>query len=323
VFAVSRDMENAPPLSPMPAPAKAEALLVSDRGPLVRSLRESLERAGYDVIWAHSGRLGMTHARDDSPDLVLVDFELEDMPAFEFCQALRDDPEFTRSTPLMVVSTDMLPREQRLSALRAGAWDCVTGSPDPEELLLKADTYVHSKLDADRATSQGLIDPVTGLYNRQGLARRARELGAHAFRSHDALACVALSVDFERADEGQPSPDEMRPAIVKCGQALQAIGRPSDPIGRLAVNEFAILAPATDASGAQRMAERLTRALHDATSHAGLAARVTEVSVGYEAVPNLAYAPIGPVELLARATGAMRQARVQRPGTIRRFHEPI
>jgi diguanylate cyclase (GGDEF)-like protein len=207
--------------------------------------------------------------------------------------------------------------------LRAGGWDCIPGPPDPEELLLKADTYVRSKLDADRAMSQGLVDPVTGLYNRQGFARRAREMGAHAFRSHDSLACVALSLDFETEDEHAPSPEELRPTIVRCGQALQAIGRPSDPIGRLATNEFAVLAPATDAKGAEKMAERLTKALQEATENAGLCARVTDVSAGYEAVTNLAYAPIGPVELLARATGAMRQARVQRPGTIRRFHEPV
>jgi hypothetical protein len=71
------------------------------------------------------------------------------------------------------------------------------------------------------------------------------------------------------------------------------------------------------------MAERLTKALQDATDNAGLPARVTDVSAGYEAVTNLAYAPIGPVELLSRATGAMREARVQRRGSIRRFHEPV
>jgi diguanylate cyclase (GGDEF)-like protein len=304
------------------APAKAEALLVSDRGPLVRALREALERAGYDVIWAHTGTVGLSRARDDSPDLVIVDLELEDLAALEFCQALRRDAAFTPSTPLIVVSTRTISPEQRLGALRAGAWDCVCGPPDPEELLLKADTYVRSKLDADRATSQGLIDPVTGLYNRQGLARRARELGAHAFRTHDALACVALSVDFDPGRTQQFSPEEMRPAIVRCGQALRAIGRPSDPIGRLAANEFAVLAPATDAVGAQKMAERLTRALQEATVQSGILADSPDVSAGYEAVTNLAYAPIGPVELLARATGAMREARVHRPGTIRRFHDP-
>jgi diguanylate cyclase (GGDEF)-like protein len=311
------------PLYPPPGPAKAEALLVSDRGPLVRSLRESLERAGYDVIWAHTGVLGVTRAREDSPDLVVVDSQLEDIPALEFCQVLRTDPAFISSTPVVLVSTDAISPELRLCALRAGAWDMVMGPPDPEELLLKVDTYVRAKLEADRASSQGLIDPITGLYNRQGLARRARELGAHAFRTHDALACVALSVDFDPEHSHQFSADDLKPAIVRCGQALRAIGRPSDPIGRVATNEFAVLAPATDAAGAQKMAERLTRALQEATAEAGLFTTGSDVSAGYEAVTNLAYAPIGPVELLARATGAMREARVHRRGTIRRFHEQV
>lgn len=302
-------------------PARAEVLLVSGRGPLVRALRDSLERAGYDVIWAHTAALGVSRGRDDSPDLVMVDLELGDMTSFEFCQTLRRDPAFAPSTPIVVVATEEISREQRLCALRAGAWDVLPGPPDPEELLLKADIYVRAKLDADRATSQGLIDPVTGLYNRIGLARRARELGAQAFRTHDALACVALSVDFDPAKGLLLSPEEMRPAIVRCGAALRAIGRPSDPIGRLAANEFAVLAPATDAIGAQKLAERLAHALQEATVDTEVPAAASEVSGGYEAVTNLAYAPIGPVELLARAAGAMREARVHRPGTIRRFQE--
>jgi diguanylate cyclase (GGDEF)-like protein len=198
----------------------------------------------------------------------------------------------------------------------------VPGPPDPEELLLKSDRYVRAKLDSDRAESAGLIDLVTGLYNRQGIARRARELGAHAFRTHDALACVALSVDFEHSDE--PTSDEaLRPAIIRCARALQAAGRPSDPIGRMAVTEFAVLAPATDAAGAQKMAERMTRTLQEANGQNDARVGVPGVTAGYEAVTNLAYAPIGPVELLARATGALRQARAERTGTIRRFAEPV
>ena len=304
-------------------PAKAEALVVSDRGPLVRSLRDALERAGYDVVWAHTGETGLTRSREYSPDLVIADVELADLPALEFCATLRKDGALAPSTPVMVVSTETISREQRLAALRSGAWDCVPGPPDPEELLLKADLYVRAKLDLDRAESVGLIDPITGLYNRQGIARRARELGAHAFRTHDALACVAFSVDFEAPAADQLPPEELRPAIIRCARALQAAGRPSDPIGRMAVSEFAVLAPATDAAGAQKMAERMTRTLQEATEQSDARVRVPEVTAGYEAVTNLAYAPIGPVELLARATGALRQARTERSGTIRRFTEPV
>ncbi|MBI4502661.1 MAG: diguanylate cyclase [Gemmatimonadetes bacterium] len=312
-----------PHLSGSPAtPAKAEALLVSDRGPLVRSLRVALERAGYDVIWAHTGEIGLARSREYSPDLVVADVELADVPVLEWCASLRKESSLAPSTPVMVVSTEPISREQRLAALRSGAWDCVPGPPDPEELLLKADLYVRSKLDVDRAESVGLIDPMTGLYNRQGLARRARELGAHAFRTHDALACVALSVDFESPVANQVPPEELRPAIMRCARALQAAGRPSDPIGRMAPSEFAVLAPATDAAGAQKMAERMTRTLQEATGQNDAQVRVPEITAGYEAVTNLAYAPIGPVELLARATGALRQARSERSGTIRRFTEP-
>jgi diguanylate cyclase (GGDEF)-like protein len=247
---------------------------------------------------------------------------LGDIPVLEFCEQLRKDSSFIAGAPLLVVSTDTISQEQRLATLRAGAWDCVPGPPDPEELLLKADLYVRSKLDADRAESVGLIDLVTGLYNRQGLARRARELGAHAFRTHDALACVALSVDFEAVPGEHFSSEELRPTIIRCARALQAGGRPSDPIGRMAGTEFAVLAPATDAAGAQKLAERMTRTLQGATEQADAQVRVPGVTAGYEAVSNLAYTPIGPVELLARATGALRQARSERSGTIRRFTEP-
>src|SRR3989449_2198323 len=56
---------------------------------------------------------------------------------------------------------------------------------------------VQARRDADQARAGGLLDPVTGLYNRQGLARRARELGSQAFREHGPLACIVLALDVE------------------------------------------------------------------------------------------------------------------------------
>src|SRR5207244_2841406 len=71
-------------------------------------------------------------------------------------------------------------RAERLAALRAGAWECIAPPHDADEILLKIGAYVHAKLDADRARSEGLLDSATRLYNRQGLARRARELSPTA-----------------------------------------------------------------------------------------------------------------------------------------------
>src|SRR5438552_2217010 len=94
--------------------------------------------------------------------------------------------------PILIIATDKPTPEQRVAALRAGAWDFVRHPGDPEEVALKLQTYVQAKRNIDVAFAEGLIDPATGLHSRPGLARRARELGALMARTHGALARVVV-----------------------------------------------------------------------------------------------------------------------------------
>src|SRR5439155_1248235 len=152
----------------------------------------------------------------------------------------------------------------RLAALRAGAWECITPPHDADEILLKIGAYVHAKLDADRARTEGLLDAVTGLYNRQGLARRARELGSQAFREHGPLACVVLALDIEPAEPASAQ-QQGGTSLGRYVQAIKSAARLSDVIGRLSATEFAVLAPGTDAGGARRLAERLASSVSATT----------------------------------------------------------
>jgi len=95
----------------------------------------------------------------------------------------------------------------------------------------------------------------------------------------------------------------------------------SDVVGRLSALEFAVLAPGTDAGGARRLAERLTQSIHARTTppDAAHAAPGVRVRCGYEAVANMGYAPIEPVELLVRASAALRTGKEELGGWIRRF----
>ncbi len=95
-------------------------------------------------------------------------------------------------------------------------------------------------------------------------------------------------------------------------------------IGRLSATEFAVLAPGTDAGGARRLAERLASSLSATTvaSAAGApSATPVRVRCGYEAVANVGYAPIEPVDLLVRAAAAVRTGRADSGGWLRRFEE--
>lgn len=299
------------------------ALFASDREQSSNWLQNLLSSEGYAVLSERTGRHTLERARATEPDLIVIDADLADMAGLELCRVLRNDPRITSSTPIFLAIPEPATREQRVAALRAGAWDCVAPPHDADELILKIAAYVRAKLDADRARAEGLLDPVTGLYNRQGLARRARELGSQAFRDHGPLACVVFALDVAPATA--PGAHESMPSlVVRCVHALKSSARPSDVIGRLSASEFAVLAPATDASGARRLAERLSNALQaaaasDTPSPPGLAA--LRVRCGYEAVSNVGYAPIEPVDLLVRASTALRTGKPEPGGWIRRFEQ--
>lgn len=298
------------------------ALFAEHRDERTQWLARLLEQAGYAVLRERTARHAGERARASRPDLIVIAADLPDDTGVELCRALRSDPRITSATPIFLTFPEPLSSEQRRAALQAGAWECVAPPHDPHELMSKANAYVRAKRDADRIRVEGLLDPQTGLYNRQGLARRARELASQAFREHGGLACVVLAIDHDRGGLGAES--EAAEALGRGTHALLATARHSDVIGRLGPSEFAVLAPGTDASGARRLAERLAGSLQVALAPqgGGAAGPTAGVRFGYEAVANVGYAPIEPGELLARASAAVRTGKAEGGGWIRRFdHE--
>jgi diguanylate cyclase (GGDEF)-like protein len=297
-------------------------LVVGDRDGTARWLEEVLSPNGFAVLQSPDSRHALARARGTQPDAIFIDAVLPDMSGLELCRLLRQDPRVWDSTPIFITTPHAPTLEQRLAAMRAGAWECVGRPTNVEELLLKVGAYMRAKLDADRARAEGLLDPATGLYNRQGMARRARELGSHAVRQHGALACVAFALDLEPGAAG--AGDAAAAAILRSVQALKTAPRLSDVVGRLGPTEFAVIAPATDAAGAMKLAERLLRAVQEIVGAARPALPLQGVRVGYEAVTNLGYAPMEPVDLLIRASAALRRgAPVGGAPWIRHYDEGI
>jgi diguanylate cyclase (GGDEF)-like protein len=294
----------------------ALALVVDAREDGLRWLVRLLEDAGYAVLPERTVHHALERARTAQPDLIVLAADLPDRGELELCAALRADRRFPASTPIFITFSEPASREQRLAALGAGAWECIAPPHDPVEIVVKANAYVRAKREADRSRTEGLIDPQTGLYNRQGLARRARELGSEAVRNHGALACVVLAIDLDAAGE------EADGAVGRGVHTLQQTARRSDVMGRLGPTEFAVLAPRTDASGARRLAERLASSLEVAMAPGAATGQARlGVRFGYEAVSNLGYAPVEPVELLVRASTALRTGKAEAGGAIRRFDE--
>jgi diguanylate cyclase (GGDEF)-like protein len=303
------------------------ALLADNLEERTRWLARLLEEAGYAVLRERTARHAVERGRAAQPDLIIIGGDLPDMPAIELCRVLRSDARITHGTPIFLAPPEPVTRERRLAALREGAWECISPPHDSDEIVLKANAYVRGKLESDRTRAEGLLDPQTGLYNHQGLARRARELASQAFREHSALACVALALDLD--DGGLTRTNEAAEAVVRSVHVLQSTARRSDVVGRLGPSEFAVLAPGTDAAGARRLAERLAGSIQVAMGPARAAAAAPPTSpplglgvrCGYEAIANVGYAPIEPAELLVRASAAVRTGKAEVGGWIRRFED--
>jgi len=277
-------------------------LIANDQEWSTRSLESILWPNGYAVLRAYTGKKALERSRSAQPDLIIIDTSLPDMDSLALCAALRSEDHIHDSTPIIMTAPVRPSRQQRLAALRAGAWEFLNYPLDAEELMLRLDGYMRAKFDADRARDDALLDETTGLYNIRGLERRARELGSHAFRNHWPLACVVVATESDSSEES--APDDAN-TIKRITGLLKSVFRISDVIGRLGEKEFAIIASGTDARGALKLAKRLAGAI----DQNGATPDDVRLRVGYDAVSDYHENPMELTDMLARATTALRMSR--------------
>jgi diguanylate cyclase (GGDEF)-like protein len=285
-------------------------LIANDQEWSARSLESILGPNGYAVVRAYTGQQALERARTSQPDIIILDAQMPDIHGFEVCRALRSDPRFSSTTPIVITTSGPSGRTQRLEAYRAGAWEFLGQPLDGEALLLKLHTFLQSKRQVDLLREENLLDSGTGLYNMRGLARRAREIGSDAIRRREALACVVFAPESELETTDDEAPEEELVRLSdQVGAVFRQVGRVSDAIGRLGPTEFAVIAPATGADGAVRLVNRLGGAVEATRIPVRGGERSVRVKAGYCAVPDFAESPVDAVELLLRATTALRDLR--------------
>lgn len=107
-------------------------LVVEDELTLLETLAYNLRHQGYDVDTASDGHTALKVARDNHPDLILLDIMLPGMDGFEVCRILRQE----MNTPvLMLTARD--DEIDRVVGLEVGADDYLTKPFSMRELLAR------------------------------------------------------------------------------------------------------------------------------------------------------------------------------------------
>ncbi|MEO5618956.1 MAG: response regulator [Candidatus Eisenbacteria bacterium] len=114
---------------------KPRILVVDDELDLVSVLRMGLEIQGFEVIEAMDGEEGLRRARQDLPDLVVLDLMLPKLDGYKVCRALKFDERF-RNLPIIILSARSGEQDRRL-ALDMGAALFMTKPYEIAELVTK------------------------------------------------------------------------------------------------------------------------------------------------------------------------------------------
>ncbi|HEX2733581.1 MAG TPA: response regulator [Polyangiaceae bacterium] len=111
-------------------------LIVDDAPTVRRYLSDIMEKTGYDVLSAPSGPHAMVTLRNNSVDLVLLDYNLPGMNGLSVLHWMRSDP-VGLDMPVVMLTTETAPSlVQRAKALGAAGW--LVKPPDPKELVWTA-----------------------------------------------------------------------------------------------------------------------------------------------------------------------------------------
>ena len=107
-------------------------LIVEDEARIAQFIERGLIYEGYRVDVARDGQIGLTIARDNPPDLVILDWMLPGIDGLEVCKRLRA----ASGVPiLMLTARDNI--EDRITGLDAGADDYLVKPFSVDELMAR------------------------------------------------------------------------------------------------------------------------------------------------------------------------------------------
>jgi len=110
-------------------------LIVDDSPTDLQFFLETLSKQGYQCITATSGDEGISKAKSEKPDLVLMDVVMPGTNGFQATRAIARD-EATKHIPV-IVCTSKNQETDRVWGMRQGAKDYLMKPIDPKQLLAK------------------------------------------------------------------------------------------------------------------------------------------------------------------------------------------
>ena len=113
----------------------AKILVIEDDYIVARTIERSLRSDEFDVILSSRGDKGICLARQDPPDLVILDIIMPDMDGYAVCRHMRAEPKLAK-IPILFL-TAKVKTQDRIAGFTVGADDYLCKPFNVDELILR------------------------------------------------------------------------------------------------------------------------------------------------------------------------------------------
>jgi DNA-binding response OmpR family regulator len=107
-------------------------LLVDDEPDVIRTVGQSLRKAGYEIVTASDGVEALLTIGRQTPDMVILDVSMPRLDGWQVCLSIRSDPQFARLPILFLTGHASV--DERIRGLQEGADDYLAKPFDIGEL---------------------------------------------------------------------------------------------------------------------------------------------------------------------------------------------
>ena len=261
----------------------------------------------YNILISRNGTRALEIATKNTPDLILLDIVMPDMSGFEVITKLKDSRD-TVKIPVIFITGLSDPADEE-KGFFLGAVDYITKPFN--KAIVKARVNTHIKIVDQMRTIEriGLIDPLTKISNRRGLENRFDAEWGRALREKTAISFMIMDIDKFKVYNDTYGHQQGDTALKTFAEvASNTINRSNDFIARWGGEEFVILLPNTDISGASEIAENVRKNIEETVieTEEGDTTRIT-VSIGVNSI--IPDANTSSTEFISKADQALYKAK--------------
>lgn len=184
-------------------PAESLILIVDDTPANLRLLSHVLNKKGYKHIEASNGKEAVQLARENEPDLILLDIMMPDMDGYEVIKEIKSN-DHTEDIPIIFLSS-LTDTDDKVEGFKSGGVDYITKPFQKEETLARINTHLkirslqkqlserikvlrqreielsrlnQKKDDLVRMVSHDIKNPLTGIIGLVKLMRESDKISA-------------------------------------------------------------------------------------------------------------------------------------------------